>query len=55
MSLNRIGENSPSWKNGKTPFYRKIRTLSKYYEWRNKILERDKNKCVLCGEKIKQA
>lgn len=53
MSINNIGENSPGWKNGKTPFYKKIRTLSKYYDWREKILKRDKNKCVLCGEKNK--
>jgi len=55
MSLNKIGENSPSWKNGKTPLYRKIRTLSNYYRWRSKVFKKDKNTCIFCGEKKKSS
>lgn len=48
MSIHLVGEKSYSWKNGLTPLYRRIRTLSKYKEWRKKILKKDK-KCVICG------
>lgn len=49
ISINKVGENSPSWKGGITNLYRRIRTLAKYYRWRKIILKRDKHKCVLCG------
>ena len=51
MSINQVGENSPGWKGGITPFYRSLRTLAIYRKWRTSVLERDQRQCVRCGKK----
>ena len=55
------GRNNPNWKMfgrehpkwtdfKKSPFYKSIRQLSKYVEWRKVIFERDNYSCRLCGK-----
>ena len=44
------GENHPNWKGGITSLRNKIWHLREDKEWRKKILERDKYKCVLCDK-----
>lgn len=54
------GENNPNWKKfgkkhpkwtdvKKRPFYKSIRQLFKYVDWRKSVFERDNFTCVLCG------
>jgi len=43
------GSDSPLWKGGITEEHRAIRTSSEYKQWRIAIFERDKYKCVSCG------
>ncbi len=49
MSKNLVGEKANGWKGGLTPLYRSIRTIKKYYKYRNMALERDNYRCILCG------
>ena len=42
------GKNNPNWK-GNTSIKKQIRTISNYYEWREKIFIRDNFTCQLCG------
>ena len=48
-SVNLVGEKAPGWKGGVTPFYRSLRTLAVYRNWRTGVLERDQRKCIKCG------
>jgi 5-methylcytosine-specific restriction endonuclease McrA len=43
------GENSWSWKGGKTPMIKLLRTNTDYKKWRSEVFERDGYRCVLCG------
>lgn len=56
------GENNPNWKRfgkehprwadvKKRPFYKSIREIFKYVEWRKSVFARDNYTCVLCGAK----
>jgi len=47
-SHSQIGKRSHRWNDGLTAIESKIRTSSKYKNWRHKILERDNNKCKKC-------
>lgn len=49
MSENNVGENSISWKGGITPFYRSLRTLARYRNWRKAVIDRDGRSCIDCG------
>jgi len=44
------GENSCMWKGGRTPLYECIRGSAQYLEWRKGVYQRDKYKCVKCGD-----
>lgn len=44
------GEKSNFWKGGITPINNKIRTSSKYKEWRKKVFERDDYICKECNQ-----
>jgi len=45
----RVGDKSPTWKGGVTPLHLKIRTSTKYREWRNSVFIRDNYTCQSCG------
>lgn len=49
-SKNQYGSNNASWKGGIKDIYNRFRDLSKYYEWRKEVLNRDNNKCTSCSE-----
>lgn len=42
------GENSPHWKGGVTPLYKKIRKSLEYKLWRTAVFERDNYTCIWC-------
>lgn len=45
----KVNCNHPKWKDvKKRPFYKSIRQLSQYVEWRKAVFERDKFTCVIC-------
>ena len=55
-----VGENNPNWSKfgtehprwtefKKHPFYKSIREIFKYVEWRKSVFERDNFTCRLCG------
>jgi len=44
------GENHPNWKGGVTDKNRRLRSTSKYKEWRISIFERDNYTCKKCGK-----
>ncbi len=43
------GDKNPKWNGGITPLYRKIRTSTRFYKWRNAVLKRDDYTCKKCG------
>ena len=43
------GENNWNWKGGKTPEIRLLREREEYFEWRRRVLARDKFTCQCCG------
>jgi len=43
------GEQSPSWRGGKSSIYHILRNRSDYKEWRQSVFERDNYTCQLCG------
>lgn len=43
------GSNHPNWKGGITSENEKLRKSKEYLEWRQKVLERDNNKCIYCN------
>ena len=47
----KIGDKSPAWKAGITPFRIKICKTDKYQNWRNAVFERDDYTCQDCGAK----
>ena len=49
-----LGKNNPNFRDSpKISFVSRIRNLNKMRLWRNSILQRDGNKCVLCGKDLK--
>ena len=47
---NKFGKTHPKWTDAKKrPFYKSIRQLFKYVEWRKSVFRRDNFTCVLCG------
>ena len=42
------GSNNPAWKGGVTPEINKIRSSTKYRDWRNSIFTRDSFTCQKC-------
>ena len=44
-----LGARHPNWKGGITPLRHLIRSNTKYYNWRNRILIRDKRRFIFCG------
>ena len=49
MSLAKTGQRNSNWKGGITRLIRGIRRSPEYYQWRKKVLSRDKFVCVRCG------
>lgn len=49
-SLTKSGENASAYRGGKTPLSKRLRTSSRYYEWRDKVFARDSYRCVKCGD-----
>ena len=49
-NLFQSGENHPRWKGGITEKNHKIRTSTKYKDWRLSVFERDNYTCVWCGQ-----
>jgi hypothetical protein len=49
LPKNSKGDKNGNWKGGKTPSIRAFRTAKKYQKWRKSVLERDGNKCRMCG------
>ena len=45
------GDKHPNWQGGITPLNKKMRYCYEGKQWRKRVLERDKNMCVLCGSK----
>jgi len=45
------GENSPTWKGGRTSFKKRLREASKYKKWRKEVFERDNFTCQICGKR----
>jgi len=43
------GENHPAWKGGKPSLCKAIRSLVKYFNWQQDVLERDNHTCQECG------
>ena len=43
------GDKNPMWKGGVTSEYQRIRTSSKYIQWRKAVFERDNYTCQRCG------
>ena len=50
IGLTKKGEKSYTWKGGTTPFIRRIRTATKYKEWKQQILLRDNFICQNCNQ-----
>lgn len=50
-SKNKVGKNNPNFRHGKTKLRKKIMSTSKYKQWRQAVLDRDKNTCLFCGVK----
>lgn len=48
-NLSRSGENHWNWQGGITAENHKIRDSKEYKEWRIKVFQRDRFRCVLCG------
>lgn len=49
-SKNQYGKNNSSWKGGIKNIYDRFRDLTKYYNWRKEVLNRDGNKCTSCTD-----
>ena len=50
LNKGKIGKDHPKWtENKKRPFYKSIRQLHQYTEWRKSIFTRDNFKCTQCG------
>lgn len=45
------GENNPNWKGGVTNKNNQLRKSLEYKLWRRAVFERDKYKCIWCGDK----
>ena len=51
LNKGKFGKNHPCWKkNKKRPFYKSIREIFKYRQWRISVFTRDNYVCVLCGK-----
>src|SRR3990167_1700790 len=49
-NLKKFGREHPKWTDvKKSPFYKSIRQLFKYVEWRKSVFEQDNYTCCLCG------
>ncbi len=48
QSINRSGENSPSWVDGRSKVGQRLRTSPEYTRWRMNVLERDNYTCQIC-------
>lgn len=48
---NNLGERSPAWRGGVTPFLHRARMSTKYKMWREAVFTRDHYTCVWCGIK----
>jgi len=44
-----VGPKNPNWKNGISKLGHIIRSMKEYINWKNKVLEKNKKICVLCG------
>lgn len=51
LRLVKLGSKHWNWKGGITPKSAKLRNRSKLREWRKKVLDRDKGRCVWCTKK----
>lgn len=48
----KTGEEHPCWREEKKrPFYKSVRELYQYKNWRTKVFERDRYSCIFCKEK----
>jgi hypothetical protein len=45
------GPRNPFWKGGVTPVHRMVRVMPEYYDWRDKVLQRDNYTCLICQER----
>lgn len=51
ISVKLSGNKNPNWKGGITPLKMKIRTSSKYRDWRRAVYEKCNYSCIICGIK----
>jgi len=52
INFGKTGKDHPCWKDNKNrPFFKQIRELFKYRQWRSDIFTRDNFTCVFCGER----
>jgi hypothetical protein len=48
LSRAKLGKKNPNWNGGISPLIVRIRNSGKYLSWKELILERDNNRCVIC-------
>jgi len=50
QSINRMGENCPTWKGGISKIQSRLRASRKYLFWRKEVFKRDNYTCQKCGQ-----